>query len=235
MAKVKKLIGKGDKVSIVDEGTTYPGTVAKVKRNTIFIDFDDGDEGDFLADEVTLIKSAPTEKPGPIIDPAEVEKAKEKEAQATKEAKEAEESLRSQEGKELSEEAEALGVKPTRLVVKGFKHKTVEELEKEEARNKKLIAVRLSNCIEKAKKLGKMKPIEKRHALLVGRFKAITSEIRANTYSDKIVNAWIEEFNLIENSPKQWNNDTKNGTIPYTPGSKRKKTAKQILAGMDLD
>ena len=161
--------------------------------------------------------------------------AKEEEKQASKKAEEANKSLRSQSTEKLCEEAELFGVKPTRLVVKGFKHKAVEELEKEEARNKKLIAVRLSNCIEKAKKLGKMKPIEKRHALLVGRFKAITSEIRANTYSDKIVNAWIEEFNLIENSPKQWNNDTKNGTIPYTPGSKRKKTAKQILAGMDLE
>ena len=83
--------------------------------------------------------------------------AKEAEANAAKEAKEANDALKI-EGK-VSEEAEMLGVTKSRLVMKGFKSKKIEEFEKERKKHLKMIAKRLANRVEKAKADAKMKPI----------------------------------------------------------------------------
>lgn len=137
----------------------------------------------------------------------------------------------------VEEEAEKLGVKKSKVGMAGYniKDKTPEKTAREKARHDKLAAERLKNRVAKAKLKAKMKPIEKRKALFVGRFKAIRSRVRASTYTNATVEAWTEEFNLIINNPRQWIKVTKNGTVPYSPGNKRKKTAKELLDGMNLD
>ena len=137
----------------------------------------------------------------------------------------------------LEEEAAMLGVKKSRIKMSSFdvKNKNPEKIAKESARHEKLAAARLKNRVAKAKAKAKAKPIEKRKAMLVGRFRAVRSKVRPNTYTNKMIEAWTEEYNLIINSPRQWNKITKNGTVPYTPGNKKKMTAKERLDGMNLE
>ncbi len=134
----------------------------------------------------------------------------------------------------LIEEAELLGIRIPRTSTAGFKSKKPEDLEKEKVRVAKNKIKWLQIMIAKAKVLAKMKPIDKRRELLKSRFKAIRSRDRAHTYSNKNVEAWIEEYNLINSNPKSWNKITTNGTKPFTPGNKKRQTAKDKLDGMDL-
>lgn len=137
----------------------------------------------------------------------------------------------------LEEEAAKLGVKKSKVLMSSFdvKNKTPEKIAKEAERHEKLVAQRLKNRVVKAKAKAKMKPIDKRKALIVGRFRAVKAKTRAHTYTNKMIAAWTEEYELIISNPKQWNAITKKGTKPYTPGNKKKMTAKERLDGMDLD
>ena len=130
-------------------------------------------------------------------------------------------------------EAKALGVKASKVNLAGSKIKP-ESLDKEQSRHNRLIAKRVANRIEKAKKLAKMKPIDKRKALLIGRFRAVTSKTRAVTYSEKVIKAWTEEFEMINNNPKIWRERTGNGTRSFVPANRKKMTAKERLEHMDL-
>ena len=135
----------------------------------------------------------------------------------------------------LIKEAEALGIKIPRTSMASFKGTKPEDIEKERLRIEKDLIKWLETVIRATKANAKLKPIDRRRALLIGRFKAVKSQNRANTYTGQILEAWIEELNLINNNPKSWNKITVNGTKPYTPGNKRKMTAKDRLAAMDLD
>ena len=135
----------------------------------------------------------------------------------------------------LIKEATSFGLEIPRISIAGFNAKKPEDLIREKARVKKQLIELLTFMIAKAKALAKLKPIEKRMVLLAARFKAVKSRTRAHTYSDKNIAAWLEEYNLIKDNPKSWNKITANGTKPYTPGNKRKMTAKDRLDAMDLD
>ena len=137
----------------------------------------------------------------------------------------------------IEEEAERLGVKKSKVLMSSFdvKNKNPEKIAKEAARHKILVKQRLKKRVAKAKAAAKMKPIDKRKALFVGRFKAVRSRTRAHTYTNKTIEAWTEEYNLIIHNPRQWVKITKNGKVPYTPGNKKKMTAKGRLDGMNLD
>ncbi len=136
----------------------------------------------------------------------------------------------------VEEEAKALGVKKTRVVMAGFKEKSnSDKMDKEKARHKKLVKKRMVRRIEKAKEKAKMKPIDKRKALLASRLKAHRARQRARTYSDKTIQAWLEEYQLIVNSPKMWNQLTKNGKDNYVPGNKKERTMRDVLDSMNLD
>ena len=137
----------------------------------------------------------------------------------------------------LEEEAGRLGVKRSKVSMGGFnvKDKTAEKTAKEEERHRKLADKRLKKRVAKAKAKAKMKPIELRKKGLVDRFKAIRARVRAHTYSDKNIEAWREEYELIINNPRRWNRITENGKLPYTPGNKRKKSATEHLDSMNLD
>ncbi len=138
--------------------------------------------------------------------------------------------------KEKVDEAEALGIKRSKVKFSSFNGKgDPAKVDREEKRHNKFAAKRVENRVAKAKAEAKMKPIDKRLALLVGRLKAVKSRDRANTYSDKVVEAWTEEYKIIKNSPKTWNKITENGKIPFSPGNKRKKTAKQLLDQMNIE
>jgi hypothetical protein len=140
---------------------------------------------------------------------------------------------------ELLAEAAALGVTRSKVKMSSFtiRGKTPDPdiMEKEKAKQNKLADKRLKGRVEQKKLDAKKKPIEIRKELLVGRFKAVTSRVRANTYTDAQLKAWTEEYNMIVSNPKSWNKLTKNGTMPFIPGNKKKKTAKEILDGMDLE
>ena len=139
---------------------------------------------------------------------------------------------------ETAREAEQLGIKKSKVKITGYKNKkgvTPTQIEKEEKRHNDLAAKRTENRIAKAKADAKMKPIDKRKALLEGRFKAVRNRTRAHTYSDKNIEAWLEEYKLITNNPRAWNKITENGKVNYTPGNKKKKTAKDLLDGMNFD
>ena len=141
------------------------------------------------------------------------------------------------EDEKLLTEAKTLGVTRSKVSMSGFNVKDLspEKIAKEEDKQNKLADKRLKTRIEQARLDAKKKPIEKRKALLVSRFKAVKSRTRPNSYSDANIKAWIEELNMINNNPKSWNKLTKNGTIPFIPGNRKKKTAHEILEGMDLD
>lgn len=136
----------------------------------------------------------------------------------------------------LEEEAKRLGVTKTKVSISGYniKDKTTEKIAKEEKKHQELADKRLKGRVAQAKLDAKKKPIDKRKTLLVSRFKAVRSRVRPHTYSNANIEAWTEEYNLIVNNPKRWNLITKNGKIPFAPGNKRKRTAKEILDGMDL-
>ena len=138
----------------------------------------------------------------------------------------------------LLAEAEELGVTMSKMKMSGFtvrgKPPDPAALARERKRQENLVDERLKNRVEQAKLNAKLKPIEKRKNLIVSRFKAIRSNSRANTYSNKNIEAWLEELKLIESSPKSWVKLTMNGTKPYIPGNKKKKSARDILDGMDL-
>jgi hypothetical protein len=140
----------------------------------------------------------------------------------------------------IEKEAKALGVANSRVSLTGFKEKSnPAKLEKEQKRQDKLKLERTQARVEKAKAKSKQKPIEERRLILISRLRASRDEgkkvMRARAYTDKNIKAWIEELELIENNPKQWNRSTKNGTAPYVPGNKRKKSTQEILDGMNLD
>lgn len=135
----------------------------------------------------------------------------------------------------LEKEAATLGIKKSKVLMSGYKDKNPDKLEKEKAKHDKLVNKRLEGRVAKAKADAKKKPIDKRRALLKGRFRAVRSRRRPRTYSDKNIKAWVEEFNMIENNPQGWNRATANGTKPFTPSNKKKKTAREILDAMELD
>lgn len=135
----------------------------------------------------------------------------------------------------MAEEAEILGVTKSKIKVSGYKEKDPGKVAKELARHKKQVDQRVKNRIEKTKVKAKMTPIQIRKALLVGRFKAVRAKSRERTYSNKIIEAWTEEFNMINNNPKQWIKLTSNGMQQFTPGNKKKQSAKELLDSMNLD
>lgn len=135
----------------------------------------------------------------------------------------------------LIEEAKTLGIELPRLSLAGLRVKDPKIVAKEEIRQKKQFIHLLQTAIAKNKANAKMKPIDKRRALLVSRFKAVKSRNRPSTYSDANIKAWIEELNMINNNPKSWNKVTKNGTVNFVPGNKKKKTARDVLDEMDLE
>ena len=143
------------------------------------------------------------------------------------------------ENEKLLAEAKALGVTQPKVRMAGFtiRGKTPEPtiIEAEEKKHKKLADEKLKIRVHEAKQRAKQKPIDKRRDLIKSRFKAVKNRTRANTYSDKNIQAWLEELNLIENNPKSWIRLTKNGTIPFVPGNRKKKTAREILDSMDLE
>ena len=143
------------------------------------------------------------------------------------------------EDEKLMAEAKALGVTRSKVKTSGFsiKGKTPppDVLAKEQKRHEKLADKRFKARVEQARIDAKKKPIEKRKELLVGRFNAIKSRTRAHTYSDANITAWTEEYNMIINNPKSWNKITNKGTTSFIPGNKKKKSAREILDGMDLD
>ena len=139
----------------------------------------------------------------------------------------------------LLAEAKTLGVtrskvKTTSFTVRG-KTPGPEVLAKETEKHEKLADKRLKIRVKEAKQRAKQKPIDKRKDLLKSRFRAVRNRTRANTYSDKNIKAWLEELNLIQNNPKSWVKQTNNGKNPFIPSNRKKKTAKEILDGMDLD
>lgn len=138
----------------------------------------------------------------------------------------------------LKAEAEALGVKGSRILLAGFKSKKnikPEDIVREEERVAAKAKRRLAKNVDKARVRAKMSPIEKRVKLLVSRFKAVISKRRAHTYSDKIIKAWTEEYNLIKSSPRSWKKQTNNGKTPFISAEKKKKTAREQLEAMDLE
>jgi hypothetical protein len=135
----------------------------------------------------------------------------------------------------LIAEAKRLGLKIPKISIAGFKSKKPGDIEKEKARVKKQLVHLLQHAIANAKANAKLKPIDKRRALLRSRFKAVKARDRAHTYSDKNIKAWLEELKMINNNPKSWNKLTKNGTVPFVPGNRKKKTARDILDGMNLE
>jgi len=139
----------------------------------------------------------------------------------------------------LLAEAKALGITRSKVSMSGFtvRGKTPDPdiAEKERTRQDKLADKRLKVRVDQANLDAKKKPIDKRRELLVGRFKAVKSRTRANTYTQANIAAWTEEYNMIVNNPKSWNKLTMNGTLPFVPGNKKKKTPLEILDGMDLD
>ena len=143
------------------------------------------------------------------------------------------------EQEKLEAEAKALGITKSKVRMAGFtirgKTPPPEVITAEEERHKKLSEEKLKIRVEEAKQRAKIKPIDKRRNLIKSRFKAVRNKTRANTYSNKNIEAWLEELNMIENNPKSWIKLTNNGTIPFIPGNKKKKTAKEILDSMDLD
>lgn len=135
----------------------------------------------------------------------------------------------------VEEEVKTLGIKKTKVSMGAFKDKKAGAFEKEKKKQEINIAKRMVSRIARVKAEAKLKPIDKRRNLLKARGRSVKDQIRPNTYPEKELKAWIEELNMIENNPKTWNNLTQNGKIPFVPGSKKKKTAKDILDGMDLD
>ena len=174
---------------------------------------------------------------------AAVAKAEEKAAKAVAKAKakaEAEEKAKAETKDDdlktaLIEEAKTLGIELPRLSLAGLRVKDPKIVTKEEIRQEKQFIHLLQTAIAKNKANARMKPIDKRRALLVSRFKAVKSRNRPSTYSDANLKAWIEELNMINNNPKSWNKVTKNGTVNFVPGNKKKKTARDILDEMDLE
>jgi len=145
------------------------------------------------------------------------------------------EEAREKDATEIAREAKMLGVKKSRISMSGFKDKKPEKIAKEEARTAKKASSRLAKNIAKAKATSKMKPIGKRRGVLVARLRAVKARRRAHTYTNAIITAWLEELKMIDNNPKSWNKITGNGTRGYVPGNKRKRTARDILDGMDLE
>lgn len=139
----------------------------------------------------------------------------------------------------LLAEAKALGVTRSKIDMTSFtvrgKTPAPAVLAAETEKQEKLADKKLKARVEQAKVDAKKKPIEKRMELLKGRFRAVTSESRAHTYSDKNLKAWLEEYNLIKDNPKMWIKLTNNGKIPFVPDNRKKKTTKQILEAMNLD
>lgn len=135
----------------------------------------------------------------------------------------------------LIKEAGTLGIKLPRTSISGFKSKKPEDIEKEKVRVEKDLILWLQTVIAAAKAEAKLKPIDKRRALLISRMRAVKARARAHTYSDANIKAWLEELAMIDSNPKSWNKITKSGTVNFTPGNKRKRTARDILDEMDLE
>lgn len=147
-------------------------------------------------------------------------------------------------GKELDtakieEDAAALGVRKSKVSMTGFNNKKGRkpvEIEREEKRVKKKVNSRLAHMVDKKKAEAKMKPIDKRRALLIARLKAVKSQKRPNTYSVANIKAWMEELEAIDRNPKSWTKLTNSGKAPFQPSNKRKvRTALELLEGIDLD
>jgi len=143
------------------------------------------------------------------------------------------------ENEKLLAEAKALGVTRSKISLSGFtvrgKTPDPEVMAKEQARHDKLADKRLRARVKQAKLDDKKKPIDKRKELLVSRFKAVRDKVRSVTYTDAQIKAWTEEYNMIVNNPKSWVKLTNNGKVSFIPDNKKKKTAREVLDGMDLE
>ena len=132
----------------------------------------------------------------------------------------------------MAEEAKTLGVKTSKVMSKRF---TGKDLEKEEARNAKLVADRTANRIKKAKAAANMTPIKKRRAMIEAKIKGEKAAPQRR-WSDRVLRTYVEELQIIKSSPKVWKERTQNGKIPYPNTPAKKKTAMQLATeAMDLD
>ena len=159
----------------------------------------------------------------------------EAELEAEEKAKAEAEVEADEEADDIERERKSLGIAESKIGMAGFKSKKPHEIEKEVKRHAELVKKRTINRIAKAKTKVKAGKMGERKLNLTGRLKAVRSRTRPNTYSEANLKAWIEELNMINNNPKGWAKQTKNGTIPYTPGTKKKKSQKDIIDSMDLD
>lgn len=167
---------------------------------------------------------------------AKKDEKKVEEAKKALEAAEAKKSVKDDKNlASLIEEANELGIRLPRISPAVPKDKDPAKIAKEQVRVDKQFIHSLESAIAKHKANAKMKPIEKKRGVLVARLKAVKSRNRAHTYTDANIRAFLEELELIDRNPKSWNKVTVNGTKPYTPSNKKKKTARDILDGMDLE
>ena len=136
---------------------------------------------------------------------------------------------------DLLAEAKRLGIKPPKVKIAPNIAKDPVKMEKELKRIEKNEVQFLENAIKAYKAKAIKKPIDIRRDMIKSRFKAVRNRSRARTYPDESIKLWINELEVIENSPKLWVKATSNGTQPYPVQGKGKKTAMALLDQMDLD
>ena len=164
------------------------------------------------------------------FDPKAIAAAQAAEKNASKEAKAVE-----KESKQSDREASIHGVSKSRVLFSGFKGKSdPDKLAREEAKHKKLNHIRVENRIKKAKKLDKMKPVDKRRSLLIARLRGAKNRNRPRSHSIVLLELFAKELEFIQQNPKGWTKVTKNGTIPYG-GHGKKASIEERLEAMDLD
>jgi hypothetical protein len=160
-----------------------------------------------------------------------------KESEELKMAKESEELKMAKEEKAAAkkglsdaqkEQANSLGITPSRVNLSGFKDKEPAKLDKEIRKHEELVDTRIANRIDKAKADSKLTAIDKRRLQLQARLKAVRSGKRPRSYPRLVVMAWIEELKLIEANPKGWK-------VGWTPNKQKKQTPTEILESMNLD
>ena len=102
---------------------------------------------------------------------------------------------------DIDEEAKKLGVSKSRIRMPGIKSK---DKEKETKKHEKLVATRTANRIEKKKAEAKLKPVDKRKALLEARLRKVAAGNQATNYTNETINSWVDELAFIKKSPAAW-------------------------------
>lgn len=230
-------IKKGTRVSVLEDDQVFEGTVTGVKKGVYSVHFDNGEDGDYKLNELTVLPDTEAEKQQEIEDREAEIARKEAELKEKEDAFEAAEKERAdaeaeaQANVSIAEEAEqtititnTVSIPQSKVSMASQIAADPVKLRIEEERQKVLIARRQENRTARAKAKPRT-PIQVREKYLKGKLKRV-KQGTVHTYRREQIKVMAEELRVIQTNPEAWK--------PGNFVASKPKGSEQYLEGLDL-